>query len=289
MDMSGVQDASVDLVFSGQNLEHLWPEEVSGSFLETWRILREGGYFVIDSPNRNITAPLNWSHPEHTVELTSNECFDLLALAGFDVVTCHGIWLCRDPLTKRMLPFEPQTNGEWSIPERLISASDNPNDSFIWWIVAQKSGRTPDRDPLSRAMGGIFSRAWPERWQRVRNLIGRPISTEDGDWFEAGFEESGCLLYGPYAPLHAGDYSVEFELVCSSSSTTSQPAARIDVVGEEQILAFRELMPSDLRGQTAFSIDFSLSKTTFGMQFRCFSYGASLRCRRSVKRNAVRV
>ncbi|WP_457302600.1 methyltransferase domain-containing protein, partial [Phyllobacterium sp. P5_D12] len=69
-DMSGVDDASCDLVFSGQNLEHLWPEEVSGFLLEGARVLKPGGHVVIDSPNRLLTAPLNWSHPEHTIELT---------------------------------------------------------------------------------------------------------------------------------------------------------------------------------------------------------------------------
>ena len=71
--MSEVGNASCDLVFSGQNLEHLWPDEVSGFLLEAARVLRPGGHLVVDSPNRLLTAPLNWSHPEHTIELTLAE------------------------------------------------------------------------------------------------------------------------------------------------------------------------------------------------------------------------
>ena len=69
-DMSDVPDASCDLVFSGQNLEHLWPEEVAGFVLEAARVLKPGGHLVMDSPNRHVTRLLNWSHSEHTIELT---------------------------------------------------------------------------------------------------------------------------------------------------------------------------------------------------------------------------
>ena len=70
-DMSAVADQSCDLVFSGQNLEHLWPEEVAGFLLEAARTLRPGGHLVMDSPNRDPTAPLVWSHPTRNTPLRS--------------------------------------------------------------------------------------------------------------------------------------------------------------------------------------------------------------------------
>jgi hypothetical protein len=54
-DMSAVKSRSCDLVFSGQNIEHLWPEEVSGFMLEAARVLALGGHLVIDSPNRRLS------------------------------------------------------------------------------------------------------------------------------------------------------------------------------------------------------------------------------------------
>src|SRR4051794_37667394 len=41
--MSGVEDASVDLVFAGQTTEHLWADELAGFLLESHRVLTEGG------------------------------------------------------------------------------------------------------------------------------------------------------------------------------------------------------------------------------------------------------
>ncbi len=63
-----VASGSVDFVFSGQNIEHLWPDQVAGFLLESHRVLAPGGWIVIDSPNRELTHPLVWTHPEHTVE-----------------------------------------------------------------------------------------------------------------------------------------------------------------------------------------------------------------------------
>lgn len=45
-DMNGVNAASCALVFSRQNLEHLWPEEVIGFFLESARVLEPDGRLV---------------------------------------------------------------------------------------------------------------------------------------------------------------------------------------------------------------------------------------------------
>jgi SAM-dependent methyltransferase len=106
-DMNAVADATCDVVFSGQNLEHLWPQDVIGFFLESYRVLKQGGLLIVDSPNRLITEPLVWSHPEHTVELTPEEARRLTELSGFEVIVVKGIWLCRDSRTGRMLPFDP--------------------------------------------------------------------------------------------------------------------------------------------------------------------------------------
>jgi SAM-dependent methyltransferase len=149
--MSGVADGSCDLVFSGQNLEHLWPEEVIGFLLESWRVLRPGGALIVDSPNRDLTRPLNWSHPEHTVEITVAEAQQLTTLAGFDVNNVRGVWLCRDPGSGRLLSFDPvHEDIDWSIPERLIAARDDPENAFIWWLEASRAKRPPNAPAYAR-------------------------------------------------------------------------------------------------------------------------------------------
>jgi hypothetical protein len=57
-DMSAVADASCDLVFSGQNLERLWAEEMSGFLLEAARVVRLGGHLVVDSPPEPLNCEL---------------------------------------------------------------------------------------------------------------------------------------------------------------------------------------------------------------------------------------
>jgi SAM-dependent methyltransferase len=68
--MEAVEDSSCDLVLSGQNIEHMWPGDQVGFFLEAARVVKPGGWLVVDAPNRSITKQLVGSHPEHMVELT---------------------------------------------------------------------------------------------------------------------------------------------------------------------------------------------------------------------------
>ena len=79
-DMSDVESNSVDLVFSGQTVEHLSADALFGFLFESNRVLREGGYLVVDSPNRKITQANKYIQPEHTLELTDDELVDLLFL-----------------------------------------------------------------------------------------------------------------------------------------------------------------------------------------------------------------
>lgn len=209
-DMSAVPAASCDLVFSGQNLEHLWPEEVAGFVLEAARVLREGGHLVIDSPNRTITAAQTWSHPQHTIELTPDEAEQLVRLAGFDVTAMRGIWLCRDPRSGENLAFDPNIVDEhWSMPERMICAIGYPEHSFIWWLEAKRSPRAPDPEAVSALMADLFRRHWPERVQRLHSQPGHTIeASPEGNWVLSAPGQSSFALYGAYMPLKAGRYRV---------------------------------------------------------------------------------
>jgi SAM-dependent methyltransferase len=50
-DLSFVDDASVDLVFSGQSIEHVSRADAAIVVAEVARVLRPGGWFVLDTPN----------------------------------------------------------------------------------------------------------------------------------------------------------------------------------------------------------------------------------------------
>lgn len=268
-DMSAVEAATVDLIFSGQNLEHLWPEDVAGFVLEAARVLRPGGHLVMDSPNRLITAAQGWSHPQHTIELTCDEAAQLAQLAGFDVTALRGLWLCRDPKTGEDLPFDPNVRREdWSIPERLIHAREHPRDSFIWWLEASRTARAPDTDATRQYMADLFRRHWPERVQRLRSQPGHAIeASPDGDWVVSAPGLAGAALYGPYMPLKAGLHRVTWRF--RPAPATTEVVAICDVLSDRDAepLARRQVQG----GETGVSLEFRLTEMTFGLQFRCLS------------------
>ena len=269
-DMSNVADDSCDLVISGQNLEHLWPEEVAGFALESARVLHPGGLLVIDSPNREVTAPLNWSHPEHTIELTPDEACELVRLAGFDVASVKGLWLCRDPRTGEILPFDPNVAAPgWSVTERILLARDQPDNSFIWWIEAVRSDRDPDTKAAHALMARLFREHWPERVQRLIVPSSHTLRpSPDGDWIDVAAGQGGTAMFGPYMPLRAGRHRVTWQLRTPGGS--QDPVAVCEVaIGTGAVLARHEVRPAE----STVSLDFSIEETTFGFEFRCIGLG----------------
>ncbi|WP_165769578.1 methyltransferase domain-containing protein [Arboricoccus pini] len=279
-DMSAVRDKEADLVFSGENMEHLWPEEVCGFYKEAARILKPGGLLVIDSPNRAITTDLNWSHPEHTVELTVDEAIELTQLSGFDITAVKGIWLCRDPATGQTLPFVPGQGDSISIVERNVMAVNDPENSFIWWIEARRNEKAVEAEALERRMSGIFAAAWPERLTRSIMGVGE-LRLENGEpWAVAKDGDKGALIYGPYMPLKAGRYRVTFEL--NKESDEMPAAVTLDVVMREPAVTLASTKIQVQPGRSTFQLEFELSQLEFGIQFRCFVHGgAGFACRRS--------
>jgi SAM-dependent methyltransferase len=211
-DMHPVENESVDLVFSGQNIEHLWPEELVGFLVESNRVLKDDGILVLDSPNRDITQALCWSHPEHTIELTINEIVELLELSGFKTITRKGIWLCRDPFSNRVLPLNPvDSDKRWPVYRRLTEQHAFPEHSFCWWIEARKNGDI-NQLALNKRINEIFQIAFPERVNRLLTVIGE-ISNREGRVIVSNPKKNcGVLIYGPYMPLKPGKYQVEFTL-----------------------------------------------------------------------------
>ncbi|MEZ5741420.1 MAG: methyltransferase domain-containing protein [Burkholderiaceae bacterium] len=57
-DMSAVEDASVDAVFSSHNIEHLYPHEVPVALAEFARVLKPDGFAVITCPDLQSVAAL---------------------------------------------------------------------------------------------------------------------------------------------------------------------------------------------------------------------------------------
>lgn len=57
-DMSNVESASVDAIYSSHNIEHLYPHDVPVALLEFKRVLTKGGFVVITCPDLQSVAEL---------------------------------------------------------------------------------------------------------------------------------------------------------------------------------------------------------------------------------------
>jgi SAM-dependent methyltransferase len=90
-DLSEYADGSVDLVFSGQSIEHV-PVDVADTVLaEARRVLRPGGYLGLDTPNARVTRLQqdDLIDADHEHEYTDAELRAKLVAAGFEV---EGAW-----------------------------------------------------------------------------------------------------------------------------------------------------------------------------------------------------
>ena len=93
VDLSFAEDASVDLVYSGQSIEHV-PESVGDEVLAgAFRALRPGGYLAIDTPNGRLCRMQQdeFIDPDHDVEYTLEELRDKVVRAGFEIETVRGL------------------------------------------------------------------------------------------------------------------------------------------------------------------------------------------------------
>lgn len=211
-DMSAVADASADLLFSGQNFEHLFHDDAPRFLLESHRVLRTGGHLVIDSPNRDVVDRTRWIHPEHTIEFTPQEARRLVELAGFEVTSLRGVWHCADPVTGADLELWPW-DGEppWDgVLTRAALGADDPDHSFVWWLEARRTDRAPDPEALTALHASIQASAWPARLQRLDHHVGRLETGDEGPVVSAATGEAGALMFGPYAPFAPGHYTVRW-------------------------------------------------------------------------------
>jgi SAM-dependent methyltransferase len=239
-DMSDVTGGSVDVVFSGQNLEHLWIDDLAGFLMEAHRVLASNGVLVVDSPNRMITEALNWVHPEHTIELAPIEAVELLQTAGFEVTTLRGLWSCRDQRTGELLPLGASSVGE--ILERSASRA-SPDDAFVWWIEATRRSVEVDEHVLRAAVADLFDRHWMDRVNRVAFAAG--LCDDSGDWTVAPGEIG--VLYRTWGfPLFAG-------AVVARASHPGLHIRLLDAAGTEMAAGIDE-------------VAFQLSSTAFGVQ-----------------------
>lgn len=103
-DLSAFPDASFDMAWSGESIEHIEQEAAERMIAEVFRVLVRGGVFCLDTPNRTLTEIHTrghgdgFIHPDHRHEYRPKELRALLEEAGFEVEAEHGI--CTMPQTR---------------------------------------------------------------------------------------------------------------------------------------------------------------------------------------------
>lgn len=93
-DLSHFESNSVDLVFSGETIEHVTVDDCKKTLKEVYRILKPDGFFCFDTPNRAITKiqdPNSYINPEHKIEYFHDEIIDLLADANLLPIETKGV------------------------------------------------------------------------------------------------------------------------------------------------------------------------------------------------------
>jgi hypothetical protein len=279
-DVAEMGDGSVDLLFSGQNLEHLFGDECTDFLVEAARLVRPGGHLVMDSPNREIAGLLCWSMNQHTVEFTPDEAAELATLAGFEVTSLRGVWLSRDPDTGRPLPLDPfeEAVPPTEVVRRIQLGPRYPEHSFVWWLEARRQRRAPDVVALRRRHAEIFAAAWPERTNRLRHQVGSRREGREGARVAAEVGTSGYMVFGPFMPLSAAEHSVTYTLRrLPGRIEPDAVVAVLDVVaeGDEPTIARREVRAADLPegGWTRIRVDFRPEELRWTGQFRVWSAG----------------
>jgi glycosyltransferase involved in cell wall biosynthesis/predicted SAM-dependent methyltransferase len=93
-DLGALESASMDLVFSGQSIEHVSEAEGRQVMREAMRVLRPGGHFFLDTINATlarIQSPAHAIHPEHQMEYDVPGLVARLKEVGFAIKEVQGL------------------------------------------------------------------------------------------------------------------------------------------------------------------------------------------------------
>lgn len=268
-DMKDVPTGSVDILFSGQNIEHLYFSDIVGFFKEASRVVKAGGHICIDSPNRLVTQEVGYTQPQHVLEFSQDDVVRLLEAAGFKITAIDGIWSSK--FNGRTVSDITEVTSDHA--SRIRDGGSDPENAFIWWAVAQKV--SDDVTRVEAVADAIATSRFPSF---VRNRFRKSL----GDIYEIEGTEAvikldsgdrGFVFYGPYVPLRAGRYEVSFTVKFLAESGP----IKVDVVSQFGAVTHGEALieaVSDGSWHTE-KIVIAVADYTEGVETRLYSDGAS--------------
>jgi predicted SAM-dependent methyltransferase len=130
-------DASFDLVWSGQSIEHISEADGRRMCAEVFRILKPNGAFCLDTPNGKMTrvhaatGGLPFIHPEHQIEYEPAHLKDVIRTAGFKIIEEYGICHMRTIARTGEFSYNDFRDG--------IPISSNVDESYIQYYSCRKS------------------------------------------------------------------------------------------------------------------------------------------------------
>ena len=105
------------MIFLGQTIEHITRKDVVNKLFPLIKnCLKEDGFFIFDTPNREITgiqAPNSFIDDDHKHEYNPDELEQILDKNGFEVIEKWGLIPMPDTFdSKKWDPDEPERNAK---------------------------------------------------------------------------------------------------------------------------------------------------------------------------------
>jgi len=125
-DLSVFADASIDISFMSNFLEHLKSrEDILRTLSEVFRILRPGGGIIILQPNIRYLYKQYWDYFDHQIPLSDKSLTEALQMTGFTI----------EKIIDRFLPYTTKS----SIPKNPWLVKLYLKMPFIWKIMGKQT------------------------------------------------------------------------------------------------------------------------------------------------------
>jgi hypothetical protein len=154
LDMSAVESASVDAIFSSHNIEHLYPHEVPVALKEFLRVLKPEGFLVLTCPDLQSVAKLiaedKLTEPAYTVAAGTITPLDILygwrkPMAKGNLYMAH-----KCGFTRKVLIGTLQSCGF----KTVAGKARGYQPFFDLWVVASKNEMS--REKIGKIVGEHF-------------------------------------------------------------------------------------------------------------------------------------
>jgi predicted SAM-dependent methyltransferase len=128
-DLACFEEASFDLIWSGESIEHITPDEAEKVFAQVHKLLKPNGKFALDTPNRRVTklqCPNSYIHPEHKIEYYYDDLINSLEKHNFKIVETKGLIELPESISKSTFLVEEAIKNS--------DINDNPQDSYMFYV-----------------------------------------------------------------------------------------------------------------------------------------------------------